>query len=424
MTKKEPTPFCKKELRPLLGLLVAVFLLTMGWVTYHEIKMKRDPVYAAEYRAAIHPSATAKNAAIPVAGGGMPPPMVMQGQLAAAKGGGGIPPIKLSDVMTHPNYGQDCTKCHEVIGPKSRAPINGGSIPVTATMTHPYWGPCAVCHQVLDAQGTPVALTVADAQSILGLELTEATTAMTLKLDLPDKKGAVITRVLPGGLAANLGMENGDMFYMVDTRKVETIAELERALGTFAAGDTVRVNVWRQQREKIFRFSMPDIAAQVALGTQGPQGTAPQGNPIAFAQADPKTAVIEEGRTASVIAVASTGKNVNDALSNELTSSPYFIVVDLKKNTFKVVQNKGGTGLQVAQDLMDLGAEAVICGAIGQGAATGLTNLGITLYPGVNGDVRGAIDAFKQGSLKAVGAPATPNDVPIGPGFSGRRKTL
>ncbi len=422
MSKDLNKKFCQQELRPLLVTLVAVVLLTVGWITYHEIQMKRDPAYAARYHRALHHPKT-KEAGAQVAVG---TPVAVQGQVVAAANGG-IPPIKLSDVVTHPNFGQDCAKCHQVIGPKSRAPIEGGTIPITANMPHPYWGPCNVCHKVVDAAGKPVALKTIDPRSIFGLELIEADATLTTKLNLPDKKGPIITKVLPGSLAEDLGMQNGDMFFTVDNRKVETIAELERALGAFAAGDVVRLSVWRERREKIFRLAIPDIAAQAAEGV--PNGALP-GQPIAamtVAQVDPNTAVADPTPDSTIVAIAAVGKDVNAVVANDLGTSPYFVIVDLKRNSYKVVQNAGGTGPQVVQDLMDMGVEAVICGYIGQGAAASLTSLGIKMYPGVSGDVKGAIGAFKQGTLReattsnAQGGLGTAPIAPVGPG---RRRTL
>ena len=417
--------FCRKELRPLLGLLVAVLLVTLGWITYHEVKMKQDPVYAAEYHTRIHhpgdPDPTmpggpgqARNAIIPV---------MAQGQMVAATAGG-IPPIKLGDMVTHPNFGQNCTQCHQVTGPKSRSPINGGQILLTANQPHPYWGACNLCHTVVDAKGTPVALNAIDPRSILGLELTEADALMTTKLDLPDKKGPIITKVLTGGLGSELGFEIGDMFYTINNRKVETIPELERALGAFQPGDVVRVTVWRQRREKIFRFSLPDVAAQVGMGIPNGQDLMNAPTAIAIAQMDPNAAIADAPLDATVIAVAAMGQDVNATISTDFGSSPYFIVIDLNKNTFKIIQNAGGTGKILVNDLLDMGVDAVISGHIGRTPADGMLELGIKMYPGVTGDVKGAITAFKQGSLKEANGGVTPNVAPVGPGLSGRRRTL
>ncbi|MGK5083011.1 NifB/NifX family molybdenum-iron cluster-binding protein [Bdellovibrionota bacterium FG-1] len=419
--------FCKQELRPLVGTLAVVVVLTLGWVTYHEVKMRKDPVYAAQYHQLIHHPAngvqTAAGAPVAV---GAPVAGPVAGMVVAAAAGGGIPPIKLSDVVTHPNYGQNCTQCHQVIGPKSRAPVNGGTIPVTANMPHPYWGACTVCHKVTDAAGNPVGLNAVDPRSMLGLELVEADLTTTTKLNLPDKKGPIITKVLPGGVGEDLGMQNGDMFFKVDNRKVETIVELERALGAFATGDVVRLTLWRERREKVFRFSIPDIAAQAAMGVFNNTGPG-MGQPAAamtVAQVDPNTAVADPQPEDTMIAIAAVGKDVNAAVANDLGTSPYFMIVDLKRNTFKVVQNAGGTGQQVVQDLMDLGVEAVICGYIGQGAASSLTTLGVKMYPGVSGNVSGAINAYKQGTLKEANAGKAPELLAPGTPDTGRRRTL
>ena len=45
------------------------------------------------------------------------------------------------------------------------------------------------------------------------------------------------------------------------------------------------------------------------------------------------------------------------------------------------------------------GVDALICGGIGGGARVALAQAGITLYPGVSGDVEAAIAALQNGTL-------------------------
>ncbi|MEI8346735.1 MAG: NifB/NifX family molybdenum-iron cluster-binding protein [Pseudomonadota bacterium] len=388
--------------------------MTLGWVTYHKIRMGRDPVYAETYktryeamrgdhRANLHQSA-------------YPQHMQIQGQVVAAAGG--IPPIKLSDVVTHPNYGQDCLKCHQVIGQKNKAPIDGGTILLTANLTHPFWGTCTVCHKIVDAQGKPVALKSSDPRSMMGVELTESNMTLITGYNLPDKTGPIITKVMDGSLAQEVGLKVGDMFYKVEDRKVENITELERALGAYATGDVARLTLWRGRREILFRFPIPDTATQAAIDTLV---KSPFDNGMPVAQIDPNAA-IENVPEVTIVAVASNGKELTSPLSTDLAVSPYFIIVDLKKNNFKVMKNAGGTGQQVVHDLMDVGVEAVVCGYVGSGVSTSLSSLGIKVYPGVSGDVQGAISSFQKGQLKEANVVGPQNNPTSAPTLNVRAK--
>ena len=60
----------------------------------------------------------------------------------------------------------------------------------------------------------------------------------------------------------------------------------------------------------------------------------------------------------------------------------------------------GGQGHgALAGVLRRLGADALICGGIGGGARTALSDAGIELYPGVKGDADEAVAAFIAGTL-------------------------
>jgi len=110
-------------------------------------------------------------------------------------------------------------------------------------------------------------------------------------------------------------------------------------------------------------------------------------------------AVVELPLDIAVVAVASTGTALTSPVSPEFGLSPYFILIDMKMNTFRVAQNAGGTSQQVVQDLVDLGAEAVISGNVDRRANQSMLTLKMRNFPGVRGSVRDAIVAFRNGKL-------------------------
>lgn len=65
----------------------------------------------------------------------------------------------------------------------------------------------------------------------------------------------------------------------------------------------------------------------------------------------------------------------------------------------EVVNTQGSGHGALAEFLKGLGADAVICGGIGEGARTSLSEAGIRLYPGVTGAADSAVEALLDGSL-------------------------
>ena len=63
-----------------------------------------------------------------------------------------------------------------------------------------------------------------------------------------------------------------------------------------------------------------------------------------------------------------------------------------------VPTNGNGHGALVGF-LSGLGVEVLLCGGLGGGARTALSEAGIKVYPGVEGDADAAVKAFAEGSL-------------------------
>ncbi len=63
----------------------------------------------------------------------------------------------------------------------------------------------------------------------------------------PSTRGAVIAGVLPGGPAANAGLQRGEVIVSIDGTKVASGADLSSVLGSHHAGDRVRITVLSAQ---------------------------------------------------------------------------------------------------------------------------------------------------------------------------------
>jgi len=106
------------------------------------------------------------------------------------------------------------------------------------------------------------------------------------------------------------------------------------------------------------------------------------------------------------VAVTSQGSVLSSELDPRFGRAKYFVVVDTESGEFSAHDNgtnldaAHGAGVQAAQDVVRLGAEAVITGNLGPKAADGLRAGGVKVYRQTWGTVRDAIDQFKQGRLQ------------------------
>jgi predicted Fe-Mo cluster-binding NifX family protein len=83
----------------------------------------------------------------------------------------------------------------------------------------------------------------------------------------------------------------------------------------------------------------------------------------------------------------------------------HFILVDTDTGAFSAHDNAQnlnaaqGAGIQAAQTVARLGAETVLTGHVGPKAFTTLQAAKITIYTGVSGTVKEAVEQFKCGRL-------------------------
>jgi len=110
------------------------------------------------------------------------------------------------------------------------------------------------------------------------------------------------------------------------------------------------------------------------------------------------------------VVVTATGGALTDSLDPRFGRAKYFIVVDTDTNELAAhdnVQNLNaaqGAGIQAAETVAQLGAEAVITGNVGPKAFRALNAAGIKVYLSGEGTVADAIRKFKAGELPEASA--------------------
>lgn len=111
------------------------------------------------------------------------------------------------------------------------------------------------------------------------------------------------------------------------------------------------------------------------------------------------------------IAVTSRGKLPDSPVDQRFGRAPFFVVVDTETGAVEAHDNvqslsaPQGAGIQGAETVSRLGAEAVITGHCGPKAFRTLQAAGVRVVLGAEGTVAQAVEQFKAGALVPAGAP-------------------
>ena len=111
------------------------------------------------------------------------------------------------------------------------------------------------------------------------------------------------------------------------------------------------------------------------------------------------------------VAVTSQGPDMASELDPRFGRAKFFILVDTETGEFTTHDNTQnlnavqGAGIQAAQNVVNLGAAAVITGNVGPKAFTTLQAGDVSIYINAAGSVRDAVEQFKDDRLECVGKP-------------------
>jgi predicted Fe-Mo cluster-binding NifX family protein len=110
------------------------------------------------------------------------------------------------------------------------------------------------------------------------------------------------------------------------------------------------------------------------------------------------------------VVVSSSGQSLDAPVDPRFGRAAFFIVVDTDTGACEAHDNAQnlnaaqGAGIQAAETVARLGAEAVITGHCGPKAFRALSAAGIKVVVGAEGSVNAAIEAFKSGTLAPTDA--------------------
>lgn len=108
------------------------------------------------------------------------------------------------------------------------------------------------------------------------------------------------------------------------------------------------------------------------------------------------------------IVITSQGTSLESPVDPRFGRAKHFVLVDTNTGELSAHDNSQnlnapqGAGIQAAQAVAQLGAEAVLTGHVGPKAFTTLQAANIAVYTSVSGTVKEAIGQFTSGKLKSA----------------------
>jgi len=111
------------------------------------------------------------------------------------------------------------------------------------------------------------------------------------------------------------------------------------------------------------------------------------------------------------ICITSAGNAMDSAVDPRFGRCRNFIFFDTESGKIEAEDNpnyqlQGGAGIQSGQLVASRGAKAVLTGNIGPNAHRVLTAAGISVFTGVSGTVKEAIEGYKNNNYSAADSPS------------------
>ncbi len=109
------------------------------------------------------------------------------------------------------------------------------------------------------------------------------------------------------------------------------------------------------------------------------------------------------------LVVTAQGSTLDSPVDPRFGRARYFLLVDPDTGSFTAHDNAQnlnaaqGAGIQAAQTVVELGAEAVLTGNVGPKAFATLQAGQMAVYPGAAGTVQEALEQWRSGSLQPAG---------------------
>lgn len=109
-------------------------------------------------------------------------------------------------------------------------------------------------------------------RGLLGVAMQDLTPQLAEAFDIPGKRGAVVSEVVPGSAAEDIGMRSGDVIVKFNDTSIDDSADLRNAVGLLRAGDRGVVEFYREGRLYSEKVVIKDLE-QIAAGNDQPNSS-------------------------------------------------------------------------------------------------------------------------------------------------------
>ncbi len=93
-------------------------------------------------------------------------------------------------------------------------------------------------------------------RGVLGVQVQDLTPELAQAFAIPERRGVVISAVVPGSAADKAGLRTGDIIVAVNGRAVEDSADVRNRIGLIRVGSRVELKILRDGRERIIRATI------------------------------------------------------------------------------------------------------------------------------------------------------------------------
>ncbi len=93
-------------------------------------------------------------------------------------------------------------------------------------------------------------------RGMLGVQVQDLTPELAQAFDIPNRKGVVISAVIPGSAAEKAGLKPGDIIVAINGRPVEDSADVRNTIGLIRVGSGVKLTILRDGKERIIHATI------------------------------------------------------------------------------------------------------------------------------------------------------------------------
>lgn len=187
-------------------------------------------------------------------------------------------------------------------------------------------------------------------RGLLGVVVRDVDDALLKEKSLPRMEGVYVQDVNQGSAADAAGIRPGDVLLKINEREVNSVPELQEAIGRYRPGQNILAKIRRGNQEKEIRLILKDVSGSTGLSAAGSGNSDELG--AVFSPADP--ALLKKAGISSGLKI----EELQNGPLEEAGLEEGFVLFRLDKKTFRSLpellaiyrQGKGGMLLEALNE--------------------------------------------------------------------------